>query len=123
MPNFSKDKSGFHLSNPMENVTGVKGKTNELPGMIGVHSDSPMKFSWGKVLDPLGVFNKKNSVFRKKGGGGGAAGGGSGAHTHGPGGAAAGATGEAQAAVAAAPAQGAPAEGAAPAEEETAAPA
>ena len=68
MPNFSKDKSGFQMTNPMENVTGVKGKTNDLPDMVGSYSNespeggdiSPLKGWFGnlakKALDPLGLF-------------------------------------------------------------------
>lgn len=40
MPNFSKDKSGFNMSNPMDTV-GVKGESGKLPGMIGMRSDNP----------------------------------------------------------------------------------
>ena len=40
MPNFSKDKSGFNIGNPMDK-TEVKGKSSELPGMIGMRSDNP----------------------------------------------------------------------------------
>ena len=127
MPNFSKDKSGFQMKNPMSNVTGVTGATNTPPGLVGSYGESPsgespVKF-WGavkkfagKALDPLGLF-KKN-----KGGGGGK--GGDGAHTHGAGGTGPAVAGGAPAGdPAAAPAEGAegapaaPAEGAAPEEE------
>tara|TARA_R110002074_G_scaffold393863_1_gene580820 strand:+ start:529 stop:888 length:360 start_codon:yes stop_codon:yes gene_type:complete len=50
MPNFSKDRSGFQMNNPMDK-TEAKGKSSELPGMIGMRSDnpSPMKF-FGKIF-------------------------------------------------------------------------
>ena len=105
MPNFSKDKTGFQMKNPMSNVTGVTGATKTTPGLVGSYGESPngespVKF-WGglkkiagKALDPLGLFRKN------KGGGGGK--GGDGAHTHGAGGALAAAGGAAAAAPAAA---------------------
>ena len=54
MPNFSKDKSGFNIGNPMDK-TEVKGKSSELPGMIGMRSDnpSPNKFL-GKMFKGAG---------------------------------------------------------------------
>ena len=54
MPNFSKDKSGFNIGNPMDK-TEVKGKSSELPGMIGMRSDnpSPNKFL-GKLFKGAG---------------------------------------------------------------------
>lgn len=54
MPNFSKDKSGFNIGNPMDKVE-IKGKSDKLPGMIGMRSDnpSPNKFL-GKMFKGAG---------------------------------------------------------------------
>ena len=54
MPNFSKDRSGFNMDNPMNEVA-VQGKSSELPGMIGMRSDnpSPNKFL-GKLFKGAG---------------------------------------------------------------------
>ena len=88
MPNFSKDRSGFNMENPMDKVE-VKGDNGKLPGMIGMRSDnpSPNKFL-GAALRGVGKIGKKalNVMNPLKGGpigagiramkGGGGAGGG-----------------------------------------------
>ena len=117
MPNFSKDKSGFNIGNPMDK-TEVKGKSSELPGMIGMRSDnpSPNKFL-GKLFKGAGKAAKamlpggggiKDMMSGRLPGQGGGGGGGElegrvaalEAQAGGGGGGAAGAMGAAQAAVA-----------------------
>ena len=72
MPNFSKDKSGFNIENPMDKVE-VKGKSSELPGMIGMRSDNP---SPNKFLGALGLGKMGKSMLPGKKGNAPAAGGG-----------------------------------------------
>lgn len=61
MPNFSENTTGFKLDNPMENVTGVKGKTDEMPGGVSQYSDTPnpdTKKVESKNGSPLPFFKK-----------------------------------------------------------------
>ena len=120
MPNFSEDKTGFNLDNPMKNVTGVKGTSDEMPGGVSQYSDTPSpeaKKVESKNGSPLPFFKKmfkrvKNVAKSATGG----------VPQHGPEAHTGGGGGAAQAAPAvAAPAVAAPAaapEAAAPAEEE-----
>ena len=111
MPNFSKDKSGFNIGNPMDK-TEVKGKSSELPGMIGTRSDNPspnkflgkiFKSRVGRGILTGGASEIHRAAKNKLGGGGGELEGRVAAleaQAGGGGGGAAGAMGAAQAAVA-----------------------
>ena len=83
MPNFSKDKSGFNIGNPMDK-TEVKGKSSELPGMIGMRSDNPspnkflgkiFKSRVGKAVLTGGASEIHRGVKKQLGIGGGGGGG------------------------------------------------